>query len=87
MNMDELFEKRHCYTITINCVDENGYIPSMVFEGVKGHFPMKGQGEGANPWYFGKTYEGAQSVCDKVNKEKFGLDPLECAKIVCSSMF
>jgi hypothetical protein len=80
-------DRRWCYTITADCVDESGsHIPSIVVEDVAGHYPMKGQGYHATPWTWGKNYDDAQRVCDAFNKERLGISPKEAAEIVGSSM-
>ncbi len=78
--------RRFCYTILETQKDENGYIPSAVFEGEKGHHPMTGRGEYSSPWYWGKTSEEAQAVCDAKNAE-MGISKEEALKMVLASMF
>lgn len=76
---------RKCFWIPAEPYDENGYVPSLVTEGEPGHAPLTGKGSCAAPWYWGKTYEEAQRVCDKEN-DKLGVTPREAAEIVLSSM-
>jgi len=78
--------KRFCYTAITGQFDKNGYIPSAVFEGEKGHRPMMGQGKFAAPWYWGKTYGECQEIADLMN-EDLGLTKAEAFKIVGKSMF
>lgn len=77
---------RWCYYVPPDSnYDGHGFVPSLVVEGVAGHVPMTGQGEHAQPWYWGKTYEEAQATCAHVNRER-GLTAEEEAEIVTSSM-
>ena len=78
-------EPRKCFYIPDDQFDENGYIPSLVTEGEPGHAPLKGNGAHASPWYWGKTYEEAMTVCVKEN-ERLGISPEDAARIVLSSM-
>lgn len=80
-------EPRHCFVILATQYDEHGFIPSLVIEGEPGHSPMMGRGEGAVPWYWGKTYERAQEVCARFNKQRYGLSAKATARIVTGSMF
>jgi hypothetical protein len=78
-------KQRMVFTALHTQFDENGFIPSVVFEGEKGHHPiMMGQGSCAVPWYWGKTYDECQALCDERN-ERAGISKLEAAKIVCAS--
>jgi hypothetical protein len=47
---------------------------------------MTGQGEFAEPWYWGKTLERAQEVCDRFNLERLGLSKQTTTRIIASSM-
>lgn len=80
-------DPRQCYVILETQRDEHGFIPSLVTENVPGHSPLSGRGEGATPWYWGKTYERATKVCARVNKDRYGLSENAAARIVLSSMF
>jgi len=85
--MNEDFRtKKFCYVIIPEQKTEKGYIPSAVFEGVKGHHPMTGQGECSVPWYWGKDLEVAQQICDEQN-ERMGISKDEAQKIISQSMF
>jgi hypothetical protein len=77
---------RQCFYIPVGQFDENGYIPSLVTEGEPGHAPLKGSGECAAPWYWGKTYEAAKAFAEEMNAEQFGLTPAQAAEILASSM-
>ena len=61
------------------------YIPSLVFNGEKGHNPMRGSSPDMMPYYWGNTMEECQKRCDEVNKE-MGVDRLTALKIVGQSM-
>jgi len=77
--------KSWCYTIIETSKDDNGYIPCLVVEGEEGYWPMSGRNETQAPWYWGKTYEAAQEVCNKVNAQR-GITVDRAAEIVASSM-
>lgn len=51
-----------------------------------GHSPLTGRGEGATPWYWGKTLEEARKVCAAANLRR-GITEEDAIKIVTSSMF
>jgi len=76
---------KYCYGVFESSKDENGYIPGLVIENESGYYPMVGKGEGAAPWYWGKTLEHAQQIADKVNAE-MGIDKKRSAEIIASSM-
>lgn len=77
---------RWCYYVPSSSnYDGNGFVPSLVVEGVAGHVPMMGRGEAAQPWYWGNTLDEAQRTCAVANA-RLGLTPEECAAIVASSM-
>ena len=53
-------------------MDEGQYVPSVIYEGEVGHYPMTG-GDGQVPWRWGRTREEAQAACDAQN-ETIGVD-------------
>lgn len=78
---------RQCFYIPASAyVEGRGFVPSLVTENEPGHCPMTGNGECAEPWYWGDTYERAQEVCDRVNLDRYGLTPKAATRIVASSM-
>lgn len=78
---------RQCMYISPLEYDEGrGFVPSLVVENEAGHSPMRGQGKFAEPWYWGKTLERANEVCDRVNKQRYNISPKTAARIVASSM-
>lgn len=79
-------KKRQCFVILATQRDEYGYIPSLVTENEPGHSPMTG-GPDQEPWRWGKTLDKAESVCAKVNLDRYGLTEHAADNIVCSSMF
>lgn len=79
--------KKFCYTILEGQYDENGYIPSAVFENERGHNPMKGNGDCSAPWRWGKTLKEAQETCLAFNRDQLGIDEKDAILIVLSSMF
>lgn len=85
--MSKKDEPRRCYYISPLEYDEDrGYVPSLVVENEPGRSPMRGRGECAEPWYWGKTLESAEQTCDRVNKQRFGISPKTAMRIVASSM-
>lgn len=79
-------EPRQCYAIMESQRDEHGYIPSLVTEDESGHSPLRGRGPGSSPWYWGKTYQRAQEICDRQNLTHFGINRRTALKIIASSM-
>lgn len=77
---------KFCYVVIEHQYDENGFIPSCVKENEYSHFPMTGNGDGATPWYWGKTFIEAEAVC-KAQNEKMGLTENEILHLIHSSMF
>ncbi len=75
---------RICYVIIPDQKDEKGFIPSIVFEGEKGHNPMTGKGVGALPWHWGTTLAGAEEICRRSNEE-LGLTKEDVNEIILSS--
>jgi hypothetical protein len=61
------------------------FIPSIVYDGEKGHRPMRGQSKGMLPYYWGNTMAECQKVCDKHN-EDMGVDRKTALKIIGQSM-
>lgn len=62
---------------------EHGYRPSIVVEGVRGHFP-NGGGD-TEPWYWGHDLAGAKKIARDRNA-RMGLSPEDEARILLSSM-
>ena len=62
-----------------------GFIPSVVFEGVSGHYPMVGRGEHAQPWYWGDIDTAKRLAADE--NAKLGLTEQDVSDIIISSMF
>lgn len=83
-----LATRRHCYTIpeVQDTAKHGGYVPSLVIEGERGHYPMLGKGNCSSPWVWGKTFAEAQAVCAAYNRDRLKLDEQEVAKIVLSSL-
>lgn len=73
-----------CYTVLEHQYDAEGFIPSTVFEGESGHYPMTGQGECSSPWHWGKTFEQAKEVC-QIQNERLGLTREDVVRITLSS--
>ena len=64
---------------------DDGYVPSIVAEDEPGHAPLKGNGELAQPWYWGKTRADAEARASDENAKR-GIDPDEALSILMSSM-
>jgi hypothetical protein len=65
--------------------DTGKWVPSVIVEGVPGHTPMAGNGECAQPWYWGDSYLEAKATCDQVNAE-LGVTEAEMVRILFSSL-
>lgn len=78
---------RWCYTVmpAQDTSKYGGYVPSLVIENQRGHWPMLGRGNHSSPWVWGKTLGEAEDVCRSVNAER-GISPEDEMKIVASSM-
>lgn len=80
-------QPRECFYISPLEYDEGrGFVPSLVVENEAGHSPMRGNGKFAEPWYWGDTIERANEVCDRVNKQRYGISHQTQMRIVASSM-
>jgi hypothetical protein len=66
-------------------VDGKGFVPSVVTEGEAGHAPLAGNGEFAQPYYWGTTYDEAKAHAEAENT-KLGLTPDDVSAIILSSM-
>ena len=77
---------KYCYVILETQKDEIGYIPSIVYENTKGHFPLTGKGEFAEPWHWGETFKIANEIADRKNLE-LDISKKESCRIICQSMF
>ena len=66
--------------------EHGGYIPSAVYEGESGHYPLVGRGEFAMPWVWGDDYEKATKIAIEHNA-RMGISEEEADKILTSSMF
>lgn len=76
----------YCVYINVaNYSDElRGFIPSIVYENVSGHFPLSGK-PGGSPWVWGPEYADAQRVADQFN-QRIGVTRERALEIVTSSM-
>lgn len=76
---------RRCFYIPEGqCHPDRGYIPSIVTEGEPGHSPLIGNGEYAEPWYWGDL-EQATRIAIEANA-KLGLTEQDAKEIVASSI-
>ena len=76
---------RHCFAVFPDQRDEGGFIPSVVYEGEGGHYPLRGRGAFAIPWHWGQEYEKALAVCADANRD-LGLTEDDVEEIVTSSI-
>lgn len=79
-------QPRTCYYIPPDQRDDEGFIPSLVTEDQPGHVPFMGNGSCASPWHWGRTYEAARDLAARMNLEDFGLDQMQVAAIMISSI-
>jgi hypothetical protein len=79
-------EPRTCFYISPDSyVDGKGFVPSVVTENEPGHAPLTGNGDFAQPYYWGDTYDKAKATAEAENT-KLGLTPDDVTTIVLSSM-
>jgi hypothetical protein len=79
-------EPRKCFFIPSDAyVEGKGFIPSIVTENEPGHAPLVGNGDFAQPYYWGDTYDEAKAIAEAENT-KLGLTPSDVSSIVISSM-
>jgi hypothetical protein len=78
--------RRRCFYVPAEPYDENGWVPSLVFENLPRRIPLAGSGEFARPWYWGTSYEEASRVCERENEQTFGLTGAEAQGIIASSL-
>ncbi|MEU1761257.1 hypothetical protein [Micromonospora sp. NPDC005652] len=77
-------EKRKAVWVFVSERTEHGYVPSVVIEGEAGHIPLSGQGEGAQPWYWGHDLDKARKIAMDHNARR-GLSEDDVREIVASS--
>lgn len=63
---------------------EHGYIPSIVTENQPGHSPLSGNGEAAQPWYWGHDLGKAREIAAEYNA-RMGYDPDAVREVLTSS--
>lgn len=78
-------EPRKVFFVDETMLTEHGYVPSMVTEGEPGFTPLSGNGEFAQPWYWGHDIDVAQRLADEANLE-LGIDRQLALLIIASSM-
>jgi hypothetical protein len=84
--MPETHKARTCFYIPPDAyVEGKGFIPSVVTENEPGHAPLGGNGDFAQPYYWGDTYEKAKATADAENA-KLGLTADDVNDIILSSM-
>lgn len=65
-------------------VEGKGYRPSIIVEGVAGHYP-NGQADGVEPWYWGFDLTVAKEIARQRN-ERLGLTPEDESAILASCL-
>lgn len=75
---------RQAIVVLETSLTEHGYVPSVVTENVAGHSPLTGQGECAQPWYWGHDLAKAKEIASDYNT-RLGLTPEDVRDIVASS--
>tara|TARA_R110000824_G_scaffold7514_7_gene34053 strand:- start:389 stop:796 length:408 start_codon:yes stop_codon:yes gene_type:complete len=80
---------RACFWVGPSSFDEErgGYVPSLVYEKIGGHYPMTGNGKFAEPWIWGDNIETAQKICDRMNHENLELSEQDVLDILLASIF
>lgn len=63
----------------------NGYVPGAVTEGIPGYGMMLGNGEFAQPWYWGDDLSQAQALAREAN-ERMGISSAEAQRIIDESI-
>lgn len=76
---------RHCIHVFQTSEVDGGYVPSVVYENVSGHFPLSGNGAHAAPWVWGPTLEDARRFAEEANT-MLGLSRRDASDIVVSSL-
>ncbi len=75
-----------CYYVSPTEFDDGkGYVPCVVVEGESGHYPMRGNGQQSQPWYWGTEYAAAAHIAERENN-KMGISSERATDIVMSSM-
>lgn len=85
--LTSLHGKKWCFWInpSQNWRVTGGYVPSIVVEGVAGHFPLMGHGTAASPWIWGSTLDEAEAIADQKNQER-GITTDDQMRIVAASV-
>ncbi len=78
--------RRRCFYMPAEPYDENGWVPSLVFENIPRRIPLASSSEFAGPWYWGTSYEEASRACERENEQTFGLAATEALAIIESSL-
>lgn len=83
----EIDERKFCYYVNPvqDPKEHGGYVPSVVYVGEDGHYPLLGNGPCARPWVWGKTLEEAERICAEKNA-KLGLSKEQTILMVIESM-
>lgn len=76
---------RRAYFVDESMKTPEGYVPSVVTEGVSGYRRMMGNGEHARPWFWGNDLETAQKIAAEAN-EAMGLSEADVKAIIDSSI-
>lgn len=74
----------YCIYVSITQEAPGGFVPSVVYQGVKGHFPLMG-GPNGSPWVWGPTFTQAKEIAAEYNK-RLNLTEDQVLDIIVSSM-
>lgn len=80
----EMVRIPHCVWVFETSETDGGYIPSIVYGGVSGHYPLSGRGEHASPWVWGPTIQQARLTANEYN-ERLGISPEQAVAILMST--
>ncbi len=77
--------KRRMFYVDDTMYTPNGFVPALVTEDEPGFSPMIGQGELAQPWYWGHDLDEAKRIAAKSNAER-GISEDDAHDILISSI-
>jgi hypothetical protein len=79
-------QPRRClYILETEYDPDGGYVPVLITEDVPGYAPLRGNGELAQPWYWGHDIVVAKRIATEAN-HTLGLSDRDVLDIVASSM-
>lgn len=75
----------HCIVVLQTQQVDRGWVPSVVYEGVPGHFPLTEAREFTSPWMWRPSLEQAKALAAEANAE-LGVTPQRATEILLSSI-